>query len=156
MKWSYYILNKLGTQVVAVTGTSGKSVTVEAISHVLQTRFPVHKSVGDMTGRMSLPLTLAKLTPETKWSCWNWARRSRAKCPRWCCRCSRNRHCDADRLHRPLRDGGSTAQEDRLLVEYLPTTGLAVLNYDDDRTRAMAAHTRAKALTVGLEGFGAT
>ena len=30
-----------------------------------------------------------------------------------------------------------------------------MLNYDDDRTRAMAARTRAQALTVGLEGFGA-
>ena len=42
-----------------------------------------------------------------------------------------------------------------MLIENLPTGGLAVLNYDDDRTRTLATRTQAKSLTVGLEGFGA-
>jgi len=156
MKWSYYILNKLGTQVIGVTGTSGKSVTVEAISHVLQTRFPVHKSIGEVNGRMSLPLTLARLTPEHKIVVLELAASQPGEMSEMVLSVqpqigivTRIGFSDRDETADQL------AQEDRLLVEYLPTTGLAVLNYDDDRTRAMAGHTRAKTLTVGLDGFGA-
>ncbi|MEO8394978.1 MAG: alanine racemase [Chloroflexota bacterium] len=156
MKWSYYILNKLGTQVIGVTGTSGKSVTVEAISHVLQTRYSVHKSVGNMSGRMSLPLTLARLTPEHKMVVLELGASQPGEMSEMVLSVQpqigivtrigfTDRYETADQL----------AQEDQLLVEYLPTTGLAVLNYDDDRTRAMVSHTRANALTVGLDGFGA-
>ena len=156
MKWSHYILGKLGTPVIGVTGTSGKSVTVEAISHVLETRYSVHKSVGDTTGRLSLPLTLARLTPEHKMVVLELGAAQPGEMSEMVLSVQpqigvvtrigyTDRYETADQL----------AQEDRLLVEYLPTTGLAVLNYDDDRARAMTAHTRARTLTVGLEGFGA-
>ena len=105
---------------------------------------------------MSLPLTLAKLTPEHKIVVLELGATQPGEMSEMVLSVQpqigvvtrigfTDRYETADQL----------AQEDQLLVEYLPTTGLAVLNYDDDRTRAMAAHTRASALSVGLEGFGA-
>ncbi|MEZ4671697.1 MAG: hypothetical protein R3E39_27650 [Anaerolineae bacterium] len=64
MNWTRYILHKLGTQVICVSGTSGKSLVVEAISKVLSTQYTVHHSHDQGLGRLNLPLTLAKLTPE--------------------------------------------------------------------------------------------
>jgi alanine racemase len=47
------------------------------------------------------------------------------------------------------------AAECRLLVEYLGPTGMAAINYDDDRVREMAARCRAKITTFGIDSFGA-
>ena len=38
------------------------------------------------------------------------------------------------------------------LVEALPESGVAILNFDDERVMAMAEHTRAKVFTYGLDG----
>jgi len=156
MKWSYYILNKLGTQVIAVTGTSGKSITVEAITHVLRTQYLVHKSAPDSSGRLALPLTLARLTPEHKLVVVEMAAEAPGEMSEMVL--SAQPHIGvvthvgyADRFETP----DQLAQEDRLLVEYLPTAGLAVLNYDDNYVREMAAHTHAASMTIGIEGFGA-
>ncbi|MEP7290591.1 MAG: alanine racemase [Chloroflexota bacterium] len=156
MKWSQYILNKLGTQVIGVTGTSGKSVTVEAISHVLGTRYAVHRSIRDANGRLSLPLTLATLTPEHKMVVLELGASQPGEMSEMVLSAKPQvgvvtRIGYGDRS--PAAD--QLAEEDGLLIEYLPTTGLAVLNYDDDRTRAIAERTRSGVLTVGLEGFGA-
>src|SRR5690606_7027215 len=65
MAWAHYILGKLGTRVIAVAGSSGKSVTSEAICCVLSTRYAVHNGAGDYRyGRLQLPLALAELKPE--------------------------------------------------------------------------------------------
>ncbi len=156
MKWSYYILNKFGTQVIGVTGTSGKSITVEAISHVLSTAYSVQKSVGEGIGRLSLPLTLARLTPEHKIVVLELGAVQPGEMSEMVLSVQPHvgvvtRIGYADRFE----TADQLAQEDSLLIEYLPTNGLAVLNYDDDRTRKMATRTRAQTLTVGIEGFGA-
>src|SRR5690606_28734406 len=54
-----------------------------------------------------------------------------------------------------FHDPEHIANEVSLLVEYLPTNGLAVLNYDNDPVREMAPRTRAHVLTVGMADFGA-
>jgi UDP-N-acetylmuramoyl-tripeptide--D-alanyl-D-alanine ligase len=46
----------------------------------------------------------------------------------------------------------SVAEEKRKLVESLPRTGLAVLNYDDPRVASMASCTRARVTTFGVSG----
>ncbi len=156
MKWSYYILKKFGPQVIGVTGTSGKSIAVAAISHVLQTRYPVQKSVGDMGGRLNLPLTLAKLSPEHKIVVLELGASQPGEMSDIVLSVQPQigvvTRIDAATYYEASEQ---LAQENSLLIEYLPTDGLAVLNYDDDRSRALASRTQAPALTVGLEGFGA-
>jgi len=53
MAWSHFILGKLGTKVIAVTGSSGKSSAAEAISRVLATRHTVHTGTNALSGPLS-------------------------------------------------------------------------------------------------------
>ncbi|NDJ60428.1 MAG: hypothetical protein GYB67_04835, partial [Chloroflexi bacterium] len=57
MSWAQYILNKLDTTVIGVAGTGDKSITVEAINHVLATQYPTLQSSGHLDGRLKLPQT---------------------------------------------------------------------------------------------------
>src|SRR5581483_10650527 len=49
---------------IAVTGSTGKTTTKEAIAHVLASRFRVHKWEGNFNNHFGLPLMLLKLEPE--------------------------------------------------------------------------------------------
>ena len=49
---------------VAITGSTGKTTTKEAIAHVLSTRFRVLKSEGNFNNHFGLPLMLLKIQPE--------------------------------------------------------------------------------------------
>ena len=50
--------------VVALTGSTGKTTTKEAIAHLLATRYRVLKTEGNLNNHFGLPLTLLKLRPE--------------------------------------------------------------------------------------------
>ncbi len=50
-------------QVVAVTGTNGKSTTKEMIASILATRFNTLKTQGNLNNHIGLPLTLLKREP---------------------------------------------------------------------------------------------
>jgi len=53
-----------GKRVIGITGSAGKTTTKEAIAHVLESRFSVHKSQGNLNNHFGLPLQLLKLQPE--------------------------------------------------------------------------------------------
>ncbi len=53
-----------GKRVIGITGSAGKTTTKEAVAHVLESKFRVHKSVGNLNNHFGLPLQLLKLQPE--------------------------------------------------------------------------------------------
>jgi UDP-N-acetylmuramoyl-tripeptide--D-alanyl-D-alanine ligase len=53
-----------GKRVIAVTGSAGKTTTKEAVAQVLDARFHVLKSEGNLNNHFGLPLQLLKLEPE--------------------------------------------------------------------------------------------
>ncbi len=152
--WARYILRKYGTEVIGITGSSGKTTTKEAIAHVLAARFRVFKNHGNYNDRYGLPIALGQLEPAHE----------KAVLEMACDGFDEIRHL-AD-LARPkvgvvtavnathLEYFGSVEQiasEKSRLVEALPPDGIAILNYDDERVRAMAQRTRAHTLFYGLD-----
>lgn len=158
MNWARFVLKKLGARVIGVTGSSGKSVTAEAINQVLSTRFRVHTQPQSENGRLRIPLALASLKAEHNMVVME---------------LGASQPGDMSEMVETLQPevGVVThvgyaytsafdtleqiAHEEGTLVEFLPVSGLAVLNYDDDLVRKMAARTRARVMTVGTADFGA-
>lgn len=156
--WTRYMLKKLGTQVACVAGTAGKSLAVEAISHVLSVRYRVHSSSGDEPLRLRLPRTLAGLTPEDDFVILEldvtrpgeMSDLSLTLHPDVCVITNVGyAHTDA------FAALDEIAAEYRLLLDRLAATSLAVLNADDDYTRLLNTSTRARVLTAGIDSFGA-
>ena len=55
----------LKTPLIAITGSNGKTTTKELFKEVLQTRFTVLATQGNLNNHIGVPLTLLKLKPET-------------------------------------------------------------------------------------------
>ncbi len=158
MTWSHYTLGKMGTQVIGVTGSSCRAITIEAISHILSLRYPVQKSVNDQVGWLNLPMTLARIAPDQKMVVLELAPEKPGDMAELV-QAVRPHLAVVTRMGQAYTDQFQSldqyAAECRILVEYLSPTGMAALNYDDDRVREMAARCRAKITTFGIDSFGA-
>jgi len=156
LDWARYILRRYGPRVVGITGSSGKTTTKELAAAILDQRYPVFRNYGNYNDRYGLPIALGRLTPEHKVAVLELA----------CDSVDEIRELAA--LTRPQIGVVTTINETHLaylgsleaiateksrLVEALPTAaegGLAILNYDDPRVRAMAGRTQAQVVTYGL------
>jgi alanine racemase len=157
LDWARFILRKLHPRVVGITGSSGKTTTKEVTAAVLSRRHAVFRNYGNYNDRYGLPIALGRLDPGHQLAVLELA-------------------CDGLDEIRQLADltrpqiGVVTAvnethlaymgsleaiaAEKGRLVEALPAAGeggVAVLNYDDPRVRAMASRTRARVVTYGLD-----
>ncbi|MGL4851061.1 MAG: UDP-N-acetylmuramoyl-tripeptide--D-alanyl-D-alanine ligase [Phocaeicola sp.] len=59
-----YHRQQLGTPIIGITGTNGKTTTKELIAAVLQQRYRVHYTAGNLNNHIGVPLTLLQLTPQ--------------------------------------------------------------------------------------------
>lgn len=160
MLWSHYTLRKLGVESIVVLGSAGKSTTVDAIAHLLSTRYKVLR--GDLTtaGKSSIPRSLAQLTPEHDYVVF----RLDTVYPgeiRTMVEATEPRIAvinQLDCVHPPtFVNCEQYMAEFGLLLSFLSPGGLAVLNYDDEATPDLRAklHEGVIVQTVGIERFGA-
>ncbi|MBO4361766.1 MAG: UDP-N-acetylmuramoyl-tripeptide--D-alanyl-D-alanine ligase [Paludibacteraceae bacterium] len=59
-EWRRY----LGTRIIGITGTNGKTTTKELLAAVLSTRYKTHYTQGNLNNSIGVPLTVLQLTKE--------------------------------------------------------------------------------------------
>lgn len=162
MRWTRIVLEKFGTTVIGVTGSTGKSITKEAIAQVLRTKYSVYTHPGNFNGRFGLPLALGRLNKDHQIAVLEFGTNRPGEMVEMVSMTNPMvgiitaiNHAHTNQI------GGldAIAQEKSELIRGLPPEGLAVLNFDDPRVREMTEYTEAAVLTVGLDiaepAFGA-
>jgi UDP-N-acetylmuramoyl-tripeptide--D-alanyl-D-alanine ligase len=142
-------LQRLAVPIVAITGSAGKTTTKELIAHVLGRRLRVHKSEGNLNTYTGIPMTVFQMSPGDRVLVVEYGM-SRA-----------GEIAELARIGPPniavvlnvglahvgfLGSIEAVAAAKRELVEGLKPGGLAVLNADDTRVRAMSAASRRNVL----------
>ncbi len=141
-------------RVIGITGSVGKSSTKELVAAVLQQQFTLLKSEGNYNNEIGLPLTLLQLDSTHERVVLEMGTYGRGEITRLC------------EIAKPVvgvvtlvgpvhleRMGSieNIAIAKAELPQALPADGVAILNYDDERVRAMAAQTQAEVMTYGLD-----
>jgi UDP-N-acetylmuramoyl-tripeptide--D-alanyl-D-alanine ligase len=140
-----YRLNRQSVPVVAITGSAGKTTTKDLIAHVLGRRLRVHKSEGNLNTYTGIPMTVFQMDSHDRALVVEYAM-SRAGEIRELTRAAPPNIgvvLNVGLAHVGFLgsiDGVAAAK--RELVEGLAPNGLAVLNSDDPRVRAMSSVAR--------------
>ena len=143
---------RLGVTVVGITGSVGKTTTKEAVAAVLAERYRVLKSPGNLNTEVGLPLTLLSLGPEHQVAVLEMGMYQAGDIA-FLCGIARPQlgvvtAVGPSHLER-LGSLEAIANAKAELVEYLPESGVAVLNGDDPVVSAFDARTRARVVKFG-------
>ncbi|MFD7631086.1 UDP-N-acetylmuramoyl-tripeptide--D-alanyl-D-alanine ligase [Streptomyces sp. NPDC059851] len=149
------VVQRLGTDVVALTGSAGKTSTKDLIAQVLQAHAPTVWTPGSLNNEIGLPLTALRATEETRHLVLEMGARGIGHI-------AYLTGLTPPRIGLVLNVGtahiGEFGGREQIalakgeLVEALPAAadgGVAVLNADDPLVRAMSARTRARTLLFG-------
>ncbi|MBT2543657.1 UDP-N-acetylmuramoyl-tripeptide--D-alanyl-D-alanine ligase [Streptomyces sp. ISL-44] len=149
------VVERLGTDVVALTGSAGKTSTKDLIAQVLQAHAPTVWTPGSLNNEIGLPLTALRATGETRHLVLEMGARGIGHI-------AYLTGLTPPRIGLVLNVGTAhigefggreqIAQAKGELVEALPAEaegGIAVLNADDPLVRAMSARTKARTVLFG-------
>ncbi|MFC5958529.1 UDP-N-acetylmuramoyl-tripeptide--D-alanyl-D-alanine ligase [Streptomyces pratens] len=147
-----HVVRRLGTTLVALTGSAGKTSTKDLIAQVLRRKAPTVFTPGSLNNEIGLPLTALTATGETRFLVLEMGARG----------IGHIRYLTGltpPKIGLVLNVGtahiGEFGGREQIalakgeLVEALPEDGTAVLNADDPLVRAMASRTKAKVLLFG-------
>ena len=150
-----YWRSRLDVRVIGITGSVGKSTTKEVAAELLERRYRTLRNPGNLNNEIGLPLTVLQLTDVHARAVLEMGFYVPGEIALLCdiARPQVGVVTNIGPVH--LERAGSMdaiVAGKRELVEALPPApeGVAILNYDDDRVRGMAAHTRARVFYYGL------
>ena len=139
--------------VVGVTGSSGKTSTKDIIGHVLAAHGSTCSPIGSPNNELGLPMTILHADSDTDYFVLEMGMRARGDITYLCNLTSPSIAVVTNIGHAHVGELGSVdavAAAKRELVDALPTIGLAVLNYDDARVRAMSGGAQCRVMTYGF------
>lgn len=139
--------------VVGITGSAGKTTTKNFVRAVLQAGFTsVYGAEASLNNDIGVPITIADAPDDVEALVIEMGMRGFDEIDRLCGIAAPNiglvtnvGDAHGDRVGGP--DGIATAKGE--LIAALPSDGVAVLNADDERVRAMASRTTARVITFG-------
>jgi UDP-N-acetylmuramoyl-tripeptide--D-alanyl-D-alanine ligase len=144
-----------GLRVAAVTGSQGKTSTKDLLAQVLETVGPTVAPYGNFNNEVGLPLTVARIGPDTRYLVAEMGARGVGHIA-YLCRIAPPEIgivLNVGSAH--LGEFGSVeaiATAKGELVEALPPSGVAVLNADDPRAWAMQDRTVARVVGFSARG----
>ena len=143
-------------RVIGITGSVGKTSTKESTASVMRRRFVTHASPGNLNSEQGLPLALLGLNYTHECAVLEMGMYGLGEIDRLCLlgrpQVGIVTNVGPSHLSR-LGTIERIAQAKSELVSALPDAdsgGVAILNWDDERVRAMAALTKARILRYGL------
>src|SRR5271157_3339415 len=142
-----------GKPVVGITGSAGKTTTKEIVAHVLETKYRVLKSQGNLNNHFGLPLQLLKLEPEHEIAVIEMGM-SRAGEITALAKLA-GPDCGVVTMVAPVHleffeSIAGIARAKYELIESLPEGGIAVLNADDAYVSQFGRDFRGKVVMFGL------
>jgi UDP-N-acetylmuramoyl-tripeptide--D-alanyl-D-alanine ligase len=150
-----YWRSRLTLRVIGITGSVGKSTTKEVAAELLERRHRTLRNLGNLNNEIGLPLTVLRLTSEHSHAVLEMGFYVPGEIALLCdiARPQVGVITNVGPVH--LERAGSMeaiVAGKAELVEDLPPApdGVAILNFDDERVRAMAARTRARVFYYGL------
>lgn len=149
------VVERLGTKVVALTGSAGKTSTKDLIAQLLQRKAPTVWTPGSLNNEIGLPLTALRATGETEHLVLEMGARGIGHI-RYLTELTPPRIglvLNVGTAHIGEFGGREQIAEAKgEMVEALPAAeagGVAVLNADDQLVRAMASRTKARVVLFG-------
>ena len=153
-RWAAWRRGRLDVRVVGVTGSVGKTSAKEAIAAVLAQRFRVYRSPGNFNNEIGLPLSLLDAPDDTEILVLEMGGAYALGELTLLATIARPTVGVVTNVYPVHLERMGTieaiARTKAELVEALPPDGVAVLNGDDERVRAMAAGVEGRVITYGL------
>ena len=153
-QWARVWRTRFALTVTGITGSVGKTSTKELTYAVLARRFRTLKSAGNYNNEIGLPLTILNLRPQHEQAVLEMGMYAQGEIALLCeiAKPSIGVVTIVGPVHMSrLGSLEAIVAAKRELVEALPADGVAILNKDEPLVMGMAANTRARVFTYGLD-----